>query len=430
MEKPDHSGNQLRIISELLRRLLPMARRDPSFADRLRQKLRRDRRFGARDRRIYREVVYAAVRHLPWVEAAAEERRALLAVALAEPTPDLAPLREAVLPSAGAIPADLAARATWAGDIAGTSCDVEALFPAWVAHECPLLATPAVQALQLQRAHLWLRLPPGDPGGVLPWLQAEGIVAQPGPIPEAWSVHGDADLSRSPAYANGQLEFQDIGSQLVLALGAVEPHGRWLDACAGAGGKTLQLAARLAARGGVVVAQDVRPRALAELRHRVERAGLHNVTINEELIPESEREPVAAGEEPVVRRPVKPAPGTFQGVLVDAPCSGSGTWRRQPHLRWQTTPQRIAKYTAQQRQLLEHYALYVAPGGVLLYATCSLATRENGGVVDDFLAAHPEFVAEPIAPLPPLEPTLPGTTIAPTHFDSDGFYVARLHRVA
>src|SRR5262249_41278438 len=148
---------------------------------------------------------------------------------------------------------------------------------------------------------------------------------------------------------------------------------RWFDACAGAGGKTLQLA-RLVGPSGHVNAYDVRRAALEELNVRVARAGIRNVHTS-----------------------AQPTPGTYPGVLVDAPCSGSGTWRRAPHLKWATRPQVVADRAQLQQTLLSRFAVCVRPGGRLVYATCSLSSRENEAVVAEFLATHTDFEPVPFA---------------------------------
>ena len=190
----------------------------------------------------------------------------------------------------------------------------------------------------------------------------------------------------------------------MLACAAVPAGGRWLDACAGAGGKTLQLA-RLLGPAGHVDATDIRLDILEELRDRATRARLQNITI------------------------VKAGTGEYDGVLVDAPCSGSGTWRRQPHLKWYVKPETIASFAATQRQILAANAAHVKPGGLLLYATCSLSHHENRDVVAAFLNEHPNF--NPEAPTKNFGGDFDdlGTALLPGTRNTDGFYVAALRRV-
>ncbi len=212
---------------------------------------------------------------------------------------------------------------------------------------------------------------------------------------------------------------QDLGSQALLAAVAPARGGAWLDACAGAGGKSLQLALLL---GGApparVTAADVRAHALQEVTRRARRAGLLRV-IN--VLP-----PAA---------PAAPATtALYDGVLVDAPCTGSGTWRRAPHLRWQLQPGAVAAAATLQLRILRDSARRVRPGGLLVYATCSLADAENGGVVDAFLASGAFASGFEPAPLPGaaalgLRDEGGRMTIPPAALNSDGFFVAALRRV-
>jgi 16S rRNA (cytosine967-C5)-methyltransferase len=211
-------------------------------------------------------------------------------------------------------------------------------------------------------------------------------------------------VTATEAYRSGRVEIQDLGSQLLLEAVGVAPGGRWLDACAGAGGKSLQLAGLLGPDGRVD-AEDVRPAALAELARRAARAGLAGrISIRG-----------AAG-------------GGYDGVLVDAPCSGSGTWRRSPHLKWVTSPAQIAAGAARQEALLARCAPRVRPGGQLVYATCSLARSENEEVVRRFLAAHPAFAAGPYPRPRGGEPAGDGLRFWPADHDGDGFFVASFRR--
>jgi 16S rRNA (cytosine967-C5)-methyltransferase len=190
---------------------------------------------------------------------------------------------------------------------------------------------------------------------------------------------------------------------------APTPGARWLDLCAGAGGKTLQLATMLGPKGRVT-AHDIRRDALMELRRRLIRGGMHNIAV-EPVLPE-------------------PGPITFDGVLVDAPCSSSGTWRRHPYLRHQTTPGMVMEYAHEQFTLLRRGGSFVAAGGRLIYATCSLSRFENEDIVDAFLREERGFALEP----PPV--LLEGVTASasgcvtlwPSALDSDGYFLACMRR--
>jgi 16S rRNA (cytosine967-C5)-methyltransferase len=217
------------------------------------------------------------------------------------------------------------------------------------------------------------------------------------------------DLENHPLVTGGRAEIQDIGSQALLALAAPQPGSRWLDLCAGAGGKSLQLATLLGP-SGKVSAYDTRRDALMELRRRAHRASLKNIQI-EGVLPDE-----------VTTR--------FDGVLVDVPCSGTGTWRRHPFLIHQTTPTLINTQARQQATLLRRGANYVAPGGRLIYATCSISQRENEDVIAAFLKEFREFELEaPAGTIPGLKVEAPGwLTLMPSALDSDGYFLACLRR--
>jgi 16S rRNA (cytosine967-C5)-methyltransferase len=277
-------------------------------------------------------------------------------------------------------------------------------------------------ALALSRAPLYIRVQSRTPAALAAAraelaalsVQAAEVAALPG----AWRLDCAAaeavDLTATQAFAAGAFEVQDLGSQALLAAVAPPPGGRWLDACAGAGGKSLQLAALLGAHAGCVTATDVRADALRELRRRAKRAGLERSIAT-----------LAPG--------MAPAPKSFDGVLVDAPCTGTGTWRRAPHQRWLLTPAALADAAALQLRILRAAADAVRPGGLLVYATCSLADAENGAVVDAFMAGSHGAIFAPAA-LPGaaalgFSPEAEGRlTVAPAVLDTDGFFVAALRR--
>lgn len=398
------AGNQQQTFLRLAAALRPHWRRDPGFAARLQQLLARERAFGSRDRRLYRELLYTTVRYAPWLEPLLTRdpaRAAAVAAWLAADLPATRDYRAAIAVGLPPCPPDVVGRA------AILSAPVAALLPEWVATECPAALAPVELDALHRRAPLWLRLQTADTASVASDFAAHGWAVRPSPVrPEAWEVLSDADVTRCDAYQRGLFEIQDLGSQLILAAAGPASGERWYDACAGAGGKTLQLAA-LVGPSGTVEAFDIRPEALSELRQRAARAGLRNITIR--------REP--------------PPPGAhYDGVLVDAPCSGSGTWRRAPHLKWITTADHLAHQAARQQALLAQAATWVRPGGRLVYATCSLAARENEAVVNAFLAAHPEFVPAPLAATFGYAAAGPGLAILPARHDTDGFHVAVLRR--
>lgn len=394
-------GSQQQVFLRLLRLLQPDWRRDFNLPQRIQHLLARERAFGSRDRRLYRELIYTTLRYLPWIEPVLERdpaRAAKIAAWLAAETRDTRAYRAelcADCPSAGS----LSERAKF------LEGDASALLPAWFRDECPEVFASAELEAQLARAPLWLRLQTDDTDGVAGDFDVNGWSFTPSALlPSAWQVPGEVDVTKSSSYANGQFEIQDLGSQMILKTVGIAPGGRWLDACAGAGGKSLQLA-RLLGTDGRVDAYDIRPAALAELSARAGRARIGNLHT-------------------LTQTPT----GEYDGVLVDAPCSGSGTWRRSPHLKWVTTPALIATRAELQQKLLAQYAARVRVGGQLVYATCSLSHRENAAIVQGFLTAHREFVAVPFAQTFGFTPGDTGLTLLPARHDTDGFFVASLRR--
>ena len=401
-------GNQQRVLGEFLVRLRPHWRRDPALPARIEDLLRRDRRCGARDRRLYRELIYTALRHLPWIEPllAPAPDQAVRAIAwLAAEIPATADFRAAA--TAGwppRAPGGVAEKSAILAGLIGDSAR-ESLLPAWFAAECPGAFVPPNYDALNARAPLWLRLQAEDPAAVFGEFAARGWTWRASELlPDAIEMTGEADVTRTEAYQKGWFEIQDLGSQLVLAASGIERGGHWLDACAGAGGKALQLAGLLGAAGRVD-AHDVRPAALDELGRRAGRAGFSGR----------------------IARPRR-LEGPVDGVLVDAPCSGTGTWRRSPHFKWVTTPAWVKSCARRQTALLAEFAAFVRPGGRLIYATCSLCRSENEEVIREFLIGHPAFAP---APFPrPLggEPREAGLIFWPATHNSDGFYVASLRR--
>jgi 16S rRNA (cytosine967-C5)-methyltransferase len=398
-------------------------RRDRALADAIEERLRRDRRFGSRDRRLYRELIYTTLRFLPWLEddlAAAPERALGRLAWLAAEVPatrlfraafagDRPPRPRTVAELRAALAAEGAAPPSADGPAAAPhaqSPGLAGLLPEWFRPECPAAFRPPLEDTLATRPPVWLRLQGGTAEEALAEFDHTGWRAAASPVlPGALRLDGDCDVTRTRAFAEGRIEVQDLGSQLLLAAAGVAPGERWLDACAGAGGKTLQLAA-LVGPGGAVVAHDIRAEALAELRARAERGGYANIAV--ESRPE----------------------GSFDAVLVDAPCSGSGTWRRHPHLKWSTDAALVRACAETQLRLLTTFAPRVRPGGRLVYATCSLCRTENDAVVSAFLAATTDFAPSPMTGrfgMPPA-PDSPGLTIDPSVHDTDGYYVAVLRR--
>jgi 16S rRNA (cytosine967-C5)-methyltransferase len=232
-----------------------------------------------------------------------------------------------------------------------------------------------------------------------------------------------AALNAEPAYVRGWIEIQDEGSQLAARLARAAPGEQVLDLCAGGGGKTLAMAADMN-NHGQIYATDSDGRRLTPIFARLERAGARNVQV---------RAPRGAQHDPVAD-----LSGACDLVLVDAPCTGVGTWRRNPDAKWRTRPGALEQRMKSQDEVLERAHEFVKPGGRLVYVTCSLLCEENEDRVSAFLARHPEFSAEPAtetlakAGLSALDdaasPHGPGLRLTPARHDVDGFYVAALLR--
>ncbi|MFC5300374.1 RsmB/NOP family class I SAM-dependent RNA methyltransferase [Azospira restricta] len=227
-------------------------------------------------------------------------------------------------------------------------------------------------------------------------------------------------LAKHPLFVAGDIEVQDEGSQLLGFLVAPKRGEMVADFCAGAGGKTLLLGA-LMRSSGRLYAFDVAEKRLANLKPRLARSGLSNV------------HPVRIESESDAK--VKRLAGKLDRVLVDAPCSGLGTLRRNPDLKWRQSPQSVAELVAKQGAILAAAARLVKPGGRLVYATCSLLAEENDGVVQAFLAAHPDFVPLPAAEIlakqgvAGIAPAAgEALRLSPQAHGSDGFFALAMER--
>ena len=422
---PGIAANQQRLFLAFLAELRPHVRRDSALPRRIKELLARQRAIGSRDRKLYRELIYTWLRFLPWVDPLLDSSPDLAAKAIAWLAPELkptAPYRAAICGDWPETPPTLAGKATTLDRLIGplepsegsdsSPCSLlaapcfapSALLPACFAEHCPAaFQSPHLDALNT-RANVWVRLQCNDRNIVLDEFRAKQWTWETAAdFPDALCLPPNAEVANTDAYRRGFIEIQDLGSQLVLATAPIRPGGRWLDACAGAGGKTLQLG-RLLGDASHVDATDIRPEILEELRDRAQRARLTNVRITN--IPES----------------------VYDGVLVDAPCSGSGTWRRQPHLKWYVKPETIASFAKTQLEILTAHVPRVKPDGLLIYATCSLSHHENRDVVAAFLKAHPQFKPLPAADTHGGTFDGFGTTLLPGTRNTDGFYVSTLKR--
>jgi 16S rRNA (cytosine967-C5)-methyltransferase len=252
-------------------------------------------------------------------------------------------------------------------------------------------------------------------------LAEEHVVAKPTPLaPAGLVLETRVNAFGLTAFQEGLFEVMDEGSQVVAELVAPPPGGRVVDACAGAGGKTLAVGASMDGKGRLL-ALDTDGKKLEELRRRARRAGLTNVTAR----------PVTAEGTTL---PPEARAAAWDRVLVDAPCSGTGTLRRNPEARWRLTADAVRAFPARQLALLVTYAPLVAVGGRLIYATCSVVEAENEAVVSRFAAERDDFVRVPVKEIWGKERASAvgdGLTLRlyPHTHDTDGFFAAVLRRV-
>jgi 16S rRNA (cytosine967-C5)-methyltransferase len=282
--------------------------------------------------------------------------------------------------------------------------------PVWLPTEAVL---PPETLRQLQKEPLlWLRARPGKSTELSQALDrcepaSRDLLARLG-VPEqhvtALAYRGAKDLFLTPQFHNGEFEIQDLASQLVGHACSPNPGETWWDACAGEGGKTLHLA-DLMGNKGLIWATDRSERRLQSLKRRTARAKIFNYR--------------AAVWDGGAKLPTKTL---FDGVLVDAPCSGVGTWQRNPHARWTTTPQDVKELAAIQRDILEHVAKSIKPGGRLVYSVCTLTRSETADVANAFTAAHPDFEAVNVFANPPTPASQ--VSLWPHELNANGMFIA------
>ena len=259
---------------------------------------------------------------------------------------------------------------------------------------------------------------------VIAELAAASVPAEPTPLsPFGLRLDRRRPVDRMPAFKAGRIEVQDEGSQIAAALVGARPGQLVVDYCAGAGGKALALAADMANKGRLLLF-DVSKSRLDRAALRLRRSGVSN----------AERRVLADGDKSVKRLAAK-----ADRVLVDAPCTGTGTWRRNPDAKWRYDAEALAEITAGQRMILERAAALVKPGGRLVYVTCSVLADENEAIVDGFLGESTAFRALPVAGVWAETVAAAGGGACPAdgtylrlspHRDgTDGFFVAVLERV-
>lgn len=269
-------------------------------------------------------------------------------------------------------------------------------------------------------------------------LAREGLGAHVSELsPDGVVLDARANVHRTQAFQDGLFEVQDEGSQLVSRLAAVQPGMVVVDACAGAGGKTLHLAALMQGKG-VIHAFDVATHRLDALRERAKRAGAHNIRVHALALPRAPPRPGGKGDSREAARErdveaahaaLKKITGSADVVLIDAPCTGTGVLRRNPDTAWSLTPADAARLVAEQARILDTYAPLVKSGGRLVYATCSLLDDENGGTVASFLERHPTFARVRAREVLDAQGVAVGDDVLaldPLRHGTDGFYACAL----
>ena len=296
----------------------------------------------------------------------------------------------------------------WLWDRLGAAYGDEERLPLTRAWLAPAPLDLRINPLQTTRADAIVR------------LAASGIAAEATPYsPLGLRIQGRPNLSRHPLFASGAIEIQDESSQLAGYLVAPKRNDMVVDFCAGAGGKTLLMGALMRSQGRLY-AFDVVERRLMNLKPRLKRSGLSNV--HPQLLL-SERD-----------TKVKRLAGKIDRVLVDAPCTGFGTLRRNPDLKWRQPETGLAELVTKQTLILDAAATLVKPGGRLVYATCSVLPDENEAIVTAFLAKHPQFVpgdaTAELARAGIVLDTGPTMKLFPHKHGTDGFFAAILERTA
>jgi len=379
---------------EILDEVIASARDDGPPADAIVQRYFKTRRYaGSKDRRAVRELVYRAIRRSG--DLPESGRAAMLGVAGDDDE------------IAGLFDGSVHGPAEYRVDepVAAAS-----LLPGWIAAELSPLVAEDEWPVLLERAPLDLRV--NHARASRDAMAAEFDGAVPTPLcPWGLRLPADTRVDDHPAFTQGLVEVQDEGSQLIAIACQPEDGACIVDLCAGAGGKSLALAA--AAPRATIIASDTSRQRLAQLGPRADRAG---ATIATRLLDGGREAAQLADLE-----------GQCDVVLVDAPCSGSGTWRRNPEGRWRLTPGRLDRLAKLQGRLLDLAAPLVKPGGALVYATCSIIRAEGADQARNFLGRHSSWMVQEV-PFDGGRADVPGRLLTPAHDATDGFFVARFHR--
>ncbi len=388
---------RLQSAIDLVDQIIVAARDGGASADNIAKRFFAERRYaGSKDRRAVRDLAWSAIRRFG--ERPSSARAAF--VAMADSDAELAALFDG---------------SDYGPPVIGGSEQraIGGLLPAWILPYFADLVDDAERQALLGRAPLDLRINTLKISRDMAAAEFAGAELLP-QSPYALRLPTGQAVDSHPAVLDGKIEIQDLGSQLIVDACAAKPGITVLDLCAGAGGKTLGLASYMNGKGRLIASDTNRAR-LDQLRPRANRAGALEI---ETLLLNPSKE----------RAMLSDLAGACDIVLIDAPCSGSGTWRRNPETRWRLNPARLGQVITTQAGLLDLGAEMVAPGGHLVYAVCSLLDDEGRGQVAEFFNRHegwrPDALESPVG-----RPHGDGNLLTPHHDKTDGFFFARLQKL-
>ncbi len=425
------ASRQALVCSEFARYSLEACRLGSPVDRAIAHMFRQRKEQGARDRRLIRQVVFAMFRWWGWIHQWEDEClvRGLLLAYLLDGNPwnlvcdvwaqesKLTPL-----PVGWQIVSDLQAKQQWISRYTQEDENLfqpKKLFPDFFINsldipqdqEATNVFDQLLSCLQT-RSPLWIRIQNFDFQAVNRQLQQNHLTTILHPIvSHAVEVQGSVNINQLSLFKAGAFEVQDLASQCIGLVCAPQETEKWWDVCAGGGGKALHLATLMKGKGQIV-ATEIRKEKLHEIRRRASRGNWKNIVIHhwdgKELLGINT---------------------FFDGVLVDVPCSGTGTWRRNPDARWRIHMQDIRKLMTLQLEILECAKNKVKSGGVLVYATCSVMQMENESVVEQFLKQNPSFQLDSFLH-PITQESIEGMLqIWPHLFNSDGMFVAKMRRL-
>lgn len=415
----NRSRRQLDLLRELHHRALHAVREGQPLDQLLSGFFSAHRGMGSRDRRLIRETLYTRFRWKGWIEPCSQgegamDRALLFAGALSFPSLP-APLELLRVHLNIELPNSLPEVDDWNRALAllqplsPEPLESTMLIPeGWMDLLPPSIAEPLIRSFQ-QRPPVWIHILPARKKTVEKAFEAADYQLQTHPVlPRAARIDRPFPEAALQQASRGGFTIQDLASQAVTAVCQRLPVKRWWDACSGSGGKSFVLA-----EGDVeLLASDRRPESIRELKTRGKKLGLPPFqTAVIDLLKD------------------RPRQAPFEGILVDAPCSGMGTWARNADHRWRSAPDEPGRLARRQVQLLEHASESLLPGGWLVYAVCTLSLPETRAVVENFLQAHPDFLLQEVPhPLRPQERST-HIEILPWEWACNGMYIAALRKI-